>query len=246
MSLPADSPILPDFGDRWWDTLSWRPDAHQQVQFQQLYTAILEGNRQLNLTRITEPVDFWEKHLWDSLRGIQPWLKPVDFPPSPGLTTIGFPGLPIAIAQPSWTVTLLDSTRKKIDFLNHLLPILGLSNVKTLIDRAEPVGQSSTYRETFDLAMVRAVATTSVCAEYALPLLKPGGVAVLYRGQWTAEEQAQLTQAADLLGGELEQVDQFKTPISNSDRTCVYLRKVGKTSAAYPRAIGLPSQKPLG
>ncbi len=265
MILPADAPHLPDCPDRWLSTLSWQPDAHQQSQFQQLYAGILEGNRQLNLTRITDPIDFWEKHLWDSLRGIQPWLHSADGveainPPTPNsqLSTLnsqlsvidigtgaGFPGIPAAIAQPTWTVTLLDSTRKKIEFLKHLLTALKLSNVQTLVERAEPVGQSSTYRETFDLALIRAVATAPVCAEYALPLLKLGGVAVLYRGQWTPEENAQLTQAVALLGGLVEQVDQFVTPISHSDRTCLYLRKVAATPPTYPRAIGIPSQKPL-
>jgi 16S rRNA (guanine527-N7)-methyltransferase len=266
MTLPADLPTLPNYSDRWLSTLSWQPDAHQQSQFQHLYTGILEGNRQLNLTRITDPIDFWEKHLWDSLRGIQPWLQPTEAassavhptrphsplptPHSP-LSVIdigtgaGFPGLPVAIAQPTWAVTLLDSTRKKIEFLNQLLTTLELSHVKTLVDRAEPIGQFSIYRETFDLALIRAVATAPVCAEYALPLLKIGGVAVLYRGQWTPEENAQLSQAVALLGGTVEQVDQFVTPISHSDRTCLYLRKVTTTPAAYPRAIGIPSQKPL-
>lgn len=264
MTFPAPPPSLPGSLDRWLSTLSWQPDAHQQTQFQQLYTGILEGNRQLNLTRITEPTDFWEKHLWDSLRGIQPWLQNASGTQeinsitlnsqlsSPNACSVidigtgaGFPGLPVAIAQPTWTITLLDSTRKKIEFLNHLLATLSLSNVKTLVDRAEPVGQSSTHRETFDLALIRAVASASVCAEYSLPLLKIGGVAVLYRGQWTPEENSQLTQAAALLGGVVEQVEQFVTPISHSDRTCLYLRKVTATPPIYPRATGIPTQKPL-
>lgn len=264
MTFSAHPPILPDCPDRWLSTLSWQPDAHQQTQFQQLYAGILEGNHQLNLTRITDPTDFWEKHLWDSLRGIQPWLQSASGTQEINSTTLnsqlstlnscsvidigtgaGFPGIPVAIAQPTWTITLLDATRKKIDFLNHLLATLSLSNVKTLIDRVEPVGQSSTYRETFDLALIRAVASASVCAEYSLPLLKVGGAAVLYRGQWSPEENNQLTQAVALLGGIVEQVEQFVTPISHSDRTCLYLRKVTATPPIYPRAIGLPTQKPL-
>lgn len=266
MTLPVNSSsILPDCPDRWLSTLPWQPNAYQQAQFQHLYAGILEGNRQLNLTRITDPADFWEKHLWDSLRGIQPWLQTTDGVEGINSVTLnsqlstfnsplsvidigtggGFPGIPVAIAQPTWTITLLDSTRKKIDFLTHLLATLGLSNVKTLVDRAESVGQSSIYRETFDLALVRAVATAPVCAEYALPLLKIGGTAVLYRGQWTPEETTQLTQTVALLGGVLEQVDQFVTPISNSDRTCIYLRKQTTTPPVYPRAIGIPTQKPL-
>lgn len=249
---PSGTPTLPDL---WQVTLNWHPNATQVAQFQRLYEAILEGNRQLNLTRITQPLEFLEKHLWDSLSGIKPMFSiAVNLTPDPDHTALkvidigtgaGFPGVPVAIARPDWTVTLLDSTRKKIDFLHQLCARLNLTNVQPLVGRVEEVGQHPQHRQQYDLALIRAVAGATVCAEYALPLLALGGMAVLYRGHWTPEEQETLEQVARQLGGEIKAVEAFKTPLTSGDRHCIYLHKVAPTPASYPRAIGIPSQNPL-
>ncbi|NJP11231.1 MAG: 16S rRNA (guanine(527)-N(7))-methyltransferase RsmG, partial [Leptolyngbyaceae cyanobacterium RU_5_1] len=160
-------------------------------------------------------------------------------------TGAGFPGIPIAIVQPTWTLTLLDSTRKKVDFLKHLLATLQLSNAVAVADRVEQIGLHAKYRGRYDLALVRAVGAASVCAEYALPLLKLGGLAVLYRGHWTDQDTAILKPVAELLGGEIERVEGFMTPITRSDRHCLYLRKVAPTPDQYPRTVGIPAQNPL-
>lgn len=229
---------LPQMEEIWQQTLNWQPNTEQQRLFQQLYELILVGNRQLNLTRITEPVEFWEKHLWDSLRGIVPLLgKPgeqVSISDAQSSiahcidigTGAGFPGVPIAIAQPHWKITLLDSTRKKIAFLDTLVKQLGLQNATTLIGRAEELGKQPQYRQNYDLAFIRAVGSASVCAGYALPLLKIGGLAILYRGQWTEEEATDLQAVIKRLNGKIESIEAFTTPISQSVRHCVYLRKV--------------------
>lgn len=251
-----DAPALPDYLELWQSSLNWQPTPAQQQQFQQLYAAILTGNQQFNLTRIIHPEEFWEKHLWDSLSGIQPFLAPseVMLPPlSPDLplraidigTGAGFPGIPIAIAQPTWHVTLLDSTRKKLVFLDRVLEQLGMTNASTLVDRAEAIGQHPGHRQQYDLALVRAVAAASVCAEYTLPLLTQGGLAILYRGQWTPEETAALNPIIESLGGTVEAVIGFKTPVSCSDRHCLYLRKHTPTPDEFPRPIGVPTQSPL-
>jgi len=246
MSVEAPIPQLPDRLDLWQQTLNWQPTAHQQQQFQQLYGCILIGNRQLNLTRLTEPIDFWEKHLWDSLRGIVPLLPTRDDTALKVIdigTGAGFPGLPIAIVCSQWRVTLLDSTHKKVAFLDSLRQELRLRQVRTCCDRVETLGRSQ--RDTYDLALLRAVASAVACAEYALPLLKVGGEAILYRGQWTAAEATALAAALPLLGGQLESIDAFETPISLSVRHCLHLRKIAPTPAIFPRAIGLAVQKPL-
>lgn len=230
----------------WQESLPWQPVPEQHRQFQRLYELILAGNRQLNLTRITAPDEFEEKHLWDSLRGV---ISLLQSPPSQQVIDIGtgggFPGIPVAIARPDWQVSLLDSTRKKIAFLHQLILDLGLENVGTLCDRAEKVGQDAQHRESYDLALIRAVGPAAVCAEYALPLVKLGGLAVLYRGQLQPEETQALEPAVKLLGGQIEQVEGFKTPLSNSDRHCLYLRKLSPTPIQFPRPPGIPVQQPL-
>ncbi|MBD2357831.1 16S rRNA (guanine(527)-N(7))-methyltransferase RsmG [Tolypothrix sp. FACHB-123] len=239
-----------NFLEIWQETLNWQPNAQQQLKFQQLYELILEGNRQLNLTRITEAQEFWEKHLWDSLRGIvleQQFIASVD----EGASVIdigtgaGFPGIPIAIAAPNWQVTLLDSTRKKINFIDKVLTELALDNAKTLVGRVEEIGQEIQHRQSYDVAVIRAVGSPSACAEYTLPLLKRGGLAVIYRGNWIEEETAALKKAVSQLGGKVEAIAQFTTPLSQSIRHCVYLRKIAATPANFPRAVGVPIQKPL-
>jgi 16S rRNA (guanine527-N7)-methyltransferase len=263
---------LPEWLEVWQQTLSWQPNLTQQIQFQQLYEQVLEGNRFLNLTRITAPEEFWEKHLWDSLRGVKGQLRIVSGGDTAGLseratnqqaalqdlsknalsqrvidigTGAGFPGLPVAIARPDWTVTLLDSTRKKITFIDTVVSALDIRNVKTVVERVEQLGHHPQYRESYDLALVRAVAEASVCAEYALPLLRTGGTAVLYRGQWSELETDALAAVVQQMGGAIEQIDQFVTPVSQSVRTCISIQKTHPSPIAFPRPVGVPTQKPL-
>ncbi|MEH1999812.1 MAG: 16S rRNA (guanine(527)-N(7))-methyltransferase RsmG [Nostoc sp.] len=242
--------LLPKMAEIWQQTLNWQPTFQQQAQFQRLYELILEGNRQLNLTRITDPQEFWEKHLWDSLRGIAPQGQFI-----PSLqeaasvidigTGAGFPGVLVAITAPNCKITLMDSTRKKITFIDNILTELALINAKTLVGRAEEIGQQPQHRQAYDIALIRAVGTASVCAEYALPLLKRSGLAIIYRGNWTEEETTVLQNTVNQLGGVIELIEKFTTPLSDSIRHCLYLRKVANTPANFPRAVGVPSQKPL-
>lgn len=266
-------PELPKHPEIWRQTLGWRPEPAQTQLFQHLYEQVLAGNRQFNLTRITEPTDFWEKHLWDSLSGVAPWLnqhrspetsKPETSRPETIELNIslnisrpirqvidigagaGFPGIPVAIARPDWQLTLLDSTHKKVKFLTALCQRLSLQNTISLADRAEALGRQPQHRQQYDLALVRALGAAATCAEYALPLLKQQGLAVLYRGQWCAAEADNLLTAAKQLGGEIERVQVWTTPLTQSVRHCLYLRKVAPTSEAFPRPVGVPSKQPLG
>lgn len=248
--------LLPEMETMWQQTLGWQPTTEQQQKFQRLYQGILQGNQQQNLTRITEPMDFWEKHLWDSLRAIAPLLSSENPPEMAALaipvhsvidigTGAGFPGVPVAIALPNTRVTLMDSTRKKIAFLNTLITDLEIQNAKTYTGRAEEVGHFPNHREAYDLALLRAVGSPSVCAEYALPFVKKGGFAILYRGHWSEEETEALKNAAAKLGGAIASVAAFTTPITNSVRHCIYLQKIARTPAEFPRTVGLPTQQPL-
>ena len=243
---------LPLYGETWQETLQWQPSQAQQALFSRLYQGVLAGNRQVNLTRITEPDGFWEKHLWDSLSGLAPWYEPQQPEWLPSVKTVidigtggGFPGLPVAIAQPQWQITLLDSTRKKIAFLETLCEQLGLTNTTLVAERAETAGRDRGHRAQYDLAMVRAVGAASVCAEYALPLLKVGGFAILFRGQWTDEEEELFMGALDALGGELVAICPWETPLTQGIRHCLYVKKVEKTDQAFPRQTGIPAKHPL-
>jgi 16S rRNA (guanine527-N7)-methyltransferase len=239
---------LPPSEALWQSTLGWQPSLEQQALFQRLYVEIVTVNRQLNLTRITEASDFWEKHLWDSLRGIQSFLNQDDTTPKSLIdigTGAGFPGLPIAIVFPDWQLTLVDSTRKKINFVQQTATSLGLSGVTGLSDRIELLGQNPQYRQQYDIATVRAVAAVSVCAEYALPMVKVGGQVILYRGQWSEEEATHLQTVIGQLGGTIDRVETFETPLTQGTRTCVYLRKNQVTNNWFPRAIGVPTMEPL-
>ena len=247
---PLSIANLPKMAEIWEKTLNWQPTNLQENQFQQLYQLIIAGNRQINLTRITEPEEFWEKHLWDSLRGIAP--KQIFIP---GIdrgkriidigTGAGFPGLPMALIFPNSQVTLLDSTGKKIAFIETVLSALALNNVKTLLGRAEEIGQQYEHRQNYDVAVIRAVGNVSVCAEYSLPLVRKGGLAIIYRGSWSEAENESLETAVEQLGGVVELIEEFATPLSNSMRHCLYLRKVTNTPISFPRGVGIPSQKPI-
>lgn len=239
---------LPQLTDIWKKSLDWQPTAEQWEQLEYLYQLTLSRNECLNLTRITEPTEFLEKHLWDSLAGLLlsdalkhlAKAKVIDIG-----TGAGFPGIPTAIAFSDWSITLLDSTRKKIQWLTELVTALGINNTQPLVARCESLGRDRLHREQYDLALIRAVADAKVCAEYALPLLKLGGWAVLYRGQWQAEETENLLPVVELLGGTVENIVTVNTPLTNSIRNFIYLRKVKNTPSPYPRAIGVARQNPL-
>jgi 16S rRNA (guanine527-N7)-methyltransferase len=151
----------------------------------------------------------------------------------------------MALIFPNSQVTLLDSTGKKIAFIETVLSALALNNVKTLLGRAEEIGQQYEHRQNYDVAVIRAVGNVSVCAEYSLPLVRKGGLAIIYRGSWSEAENESLETAVEQLGGAVELIEEFSTPLSNSTRHCLYLRKVTNTPISFPRGVGIPSQKPI-
>lgn len=209
--------------EQWQSTLNWLPNPDQLAQFEKLYELVLEGNSKQNLTRITAPDDFWEKHLWDSLRGVFAFwdrenIKLIDIG-----TGAGFPGLPIAIAKPSWQVTLVDSKQKKVAFVQQTIQDLQLPNAIAQAGRVEELNQTSGYKKKYDLAVVRAVGKPDICASYCLPFLKRSGTAILYRGQWLPEESEQIDLFCEQQGLQVVKQDRFQTPLTESIRHSVYL-----------------------
>ncbi len=256
--------VLPAHLDLWQQTLGWQPTPEQQQLFQQFYEQIVEVNQRINLTRITTPEDFWEKHLWDSLSGLAPWLSEgeeleaeLESEPDAADEPIriidigtggGIPGIPATIALTpifqTVDLTLLDATRKKIQFLQELCPQIGIP-ATCLAERAEAIGQQRNHREQYDLALVRAVGPAATCAEYALPLLKLGAQAVLFRGQWSTKETEALAPVIDLLGGEITDIQSWQTPLTQGTRHCIFIHKEAPTPSDLPRAVGVPGKKPL-
>lgn len=257
----------------WQKSMGWQPSTAQLALFQQLYAQLLAGNRQINLTRITDPDEFWEKHLWDSLSGMAPWIaknaeaadetteqnatenaaddkSPTHDGPIRVIdigTGAGFPGIPAAIALSPITpiaLTLLDSTRKKIQFLQLLTQQLNIQ-ATCIAERAETLGQQKEHREQYDLALIRAVGPAATCIEYAMPFLKLGGQLVLFRGQWSTEDTDALMPVVDLLGGEITDLQSWKTPLTQSTRNCIFIYKDAPTPSDFPRAVGVPAKKPL-
>ncbi len=206
----------------WRATLNWQPSPREIAKFQELYDRVLAGNRVHNLTRITEPVDFWEKHLWDSLRGIKPLWQRTHLQAIDVGTGAGFPGLPCGIVHPTWQLTLLDSTLKKVKFVKEVITALDLPNATPIHARAEELAREKYYRHRFDVVLLRAVGSVAECLEYALPLVRSGGTIVLYRGQWLPGEEEQLR-------GLEWQIDRFVTPLSHAQRTCIYVRGGGSS-----------------
>ncbi len=242
MTNPEQWPV-----ERWQETLDWQPLPSQCQQLQHLYELVIRGNRHQNLTRITDPVEFWEKHLWDSLRG----LKTLDLlhptaSPHHGIdigTGAGFPGLAIAIAHPHWPLILLDSSHRKIAFVQATIEALKLPQAQAHCERVET--WTAKHRQVYDLVFSRALAAAVVCAEYSLPLLQVGGRALLYRGHWSHMEEQSLQQALAILGGEVAAVDAFITPLSGSTRHCVVIRKTAVTPSQFPRSVGMAQHQPL-
>lgn len=226
--------MFEQFSPYWRQTLHWQPTSEQEQGFAKLYNLVLAGNRTQNLTRITDEAEFWEKHLWDSLRGVlavweHPGLKVIDIG-----TGAGFPGLPIAIAQPSWHLSLLDSKAKKTNFIRSAVEALSLEQVSIFTGRAEVLNRSDVHFQKYDLALTRAVGSAALCAQYTLPFLKVGGIAILYRGQWAESEQLELEDTCHQLANakietKITRVETFTTPLTASQRHCIHICRVARS-----------------
>lgn len=220
----------------------------QLGQFYQYYELLIEWNKVMNLTAITELDEVISKHFIDSLSLIRA-VKDLSGLHSSVIdvgTGAGFPGIPLKIAFPELKMTLLDSLNKRIKFLNEVIEKLGLDKIETIHGRAEDYGRDVKYREQFDFCVSRAVANAATLSEYCLPFVRVGGCFVPYKSGRIDEELETGRKAIRALGGDIEEIIRFELAEAEADRALVVIKKVEKTGKRYPRKAGVPSKEPIG
>lgn len=217
----------------------------QIEQFEKYYELLVEWNKVMNLTGITEFDEVMQKHFVDSAAA----AKYVEMEKVNSLidvgTGAGFPGIPLKILYPHLQVTLLDSLNKRIKFLEEVVDNLGLTGIETVHGRAEDAAKKAEYREQFDLSVSRAVANLASLTEYCLPFVKVGGKFVSYKSVSVDEEITQSKKAVYVLGGEIGKVEKFNLPGSDMERSLVVVEKKRSTPKKYPRKAGMPTKEPL-
>ena len=219
--------------------------GEQLERFAAFTELLLEWNQRANLTGITAPGEIAVKHFLDSLTLLRA------APSFDGLqlldigTGAGFPGIVIAMVFPNAQTTLLDSTLKKLRFIEQACAALGLENVRCLHARAEEAGRQKAQRETYDIVTARAVAPMPTLMEYMLPLVKLGGAAIAMRGKDAYHETNLAARAISTLGGELFTIEEVQLPGLAHPRYLVVIDKIAKTPKRYPRSAGLPKRQPL-
>lgn len=206
---------------------------------------VLEANRLVNLTSVSDPERGVELHVLDSLAGLRA------VPPGATLRAVdvgsgaGFPGLPLALALPdSLDMLLVDAQQRRVRVLEEAIRRLGVANARAVQGRAEELGRGA-LRESLDLAVARAVGSLAVVAECTLPLLRTGGRLIAYRGREGEREAEDSAAALALLGGAVAEVRRLRLPFSGAERTLVVVDKVAPTPARYPRRPGIPEKRPL-
>src|SRR5699024_3921638 len=218
----------------------------QQIkQFQLYFKTLIEWNEKINLTGLTDQEDVYLKHFFDS---ITPAFY-YDFSTKVQICDVGagagFPSIPLKICFPHLKITIVDSLKKRIGFLDHLADKLTIEHVEFYHDRAETFGQNKKFRQQFDLVTARAVAKMSVLSELCLPLVKTKGRFVALKGPNVQTELDEASQAIKVLGGELKELISVDLPNDQGERSLIVLDKIKSTPKKYPRKPGTPNRSPL-
>nr|WP_297766901.1 16S rRNA (guanine(527)-N(7))-methyltransferase RsmG [uncultured Butyrivibrio sp.] len=223
----------------------------QLQQFNTYYELLVKWNEVMNLTAITDFEDVCKLHFVDSISACQFFdFSSDDYSLIDIGTGAGFPGIPLKIVFPNLRITLFDSLNKRLNFLNEVIDKLDLNDqgsIVTLHGRAEDFASTKkdSLRETFDIAVSRAVANMSTLCEYCLPYVKVGGNFIAFKSEKATEELGKAKGAIHLLGGKLTSSNEFILPDSDYSRTICIVNKVEPTSKKYPRKAGVPSKTPL-
>lgn len=218
-------------------------DEKQISQLEKYFELLSEWNEKINLTAITDAKGVAVKHFADSLT----IFNYMDIPQNARVidvgTGAGFPGIVLKIARPDIQLTLLDSLKKRLNFLNVVTNDLGL-DAELIHSRAEEGGQDLDLRESFDLVVSRAVAQLNILCEYCLPYVRLSGRFVAFKAN-ADSELASSKKAIQTLGGKLKSVNKFELPLDGGARTLVEIEKVQPTPEKYPRQNGKIKARPL-
>lgn len=215
----------------------------QAAQFSTYAETLVEWNKVMNLTAITDPQEIILKHFLDSLLLFRAYSPPENASLIDVGTGAGFPGLPAKIYRPDLRVTLLDSLQKRLNFLEAVCEKTG-AEAKRIHARAEDAGREPALRESYDAACARAVAALPVLCEYCLPFVRVGGCFIAMKGPGLEEELQTADRAIRTLGGKLESTAAFTLP-DGSERRIAVIRKIAPTPKAYPRPAAKIKKSPL-
>ena len=211
-----------------------------------LYKELLqEWNQKINITSITEDKEVDIKHFIDSIiplktKLFEGKLKVIDIG-----TGGGFPGIPLKIMNENLNMVLLDSTNKKIRFLDEVIEKLKLKDIQAIHGRAEELGRDVDYREKYDIAISRAVASLDTLSEYALPFVNIGGHFISMKGPDVEEELNEGKKAIEILGGKIKSVEKIEIPNTDIVHSLIIIEKIKRTPTKYPRGGGKPRKQPL-
>jgi len=217
----------------------------QYSQIYKYYNMLVEWNKIMNLTAITDEIEFANKHIYDSVLIYQRFnLNEVESVIDIG-TGAGLPGIPLKIIFPHLAMSLLDSLNKRINFLDEVCEELELDKIELIHGRAEDFGKKEEYREDYDLCVSRAVSQLNILSEYCLPFVKVGGNFIAYKSVDTDQEIENSKNAIQILGGEIEEITEIELIADKVTRRFVNIKKISMTPNKYPRKAGKPQKEPL-